>query len=510
MNYTHLIILITIIIYLLIVLLIGIYYTNKNKNVDDFYLGGRTLGPWVTAMSAEASDMSGWLLMGLPGLAYLTGIANAFWTAIGLAIGTYINWHFIAKRMRVYSQVLNVITIPHFFSKRYNDKRNILTVVSALIIIIFFIPYTAAGFVTCAKLFTTIFHINYTIALLLSAFIIVSYTVLGGFLAASTTDFVQSIAMTFALLFIIYFGITTLGDIQSIHQTMSGIEGYLSLSTVYTPTHLSSMKWIDIISMLAWGLGYFGMPHILLRFMAIESQDKIQLSRRIATSWAFVSLALAIFIGVIGFCFTSQGLLPMLEGATSETIIIQLTQLMSSHSYLFAMFAGVILAGILAATMSTADSQLLVASSAVSENIFKDFFHVKMDHKKAMAIARFTLLFISCFAFVLALNPNNKIFDIVSFAWAGFGASFGPIIVCALFDKKSNYYGAINSLIIGASIVIIWSLWLKPLGGIFNIYELLPAFIFALISNIVISRCTHQADSSILEDFDCYQQELHK
>lgn len=501
---------ISIVLYLLFVLSIGVYYTKKNNDVSDFYLGGRTLGPFVTAMSAEASDMSGWLLMGLPGVAYLTGVADAAWTGIGLALGTYVNWLIVAKRIRVYSHHVGAITIPDFFSKRYHDSKNILNCIAAVIIIIFFIPYTASGFAACGKLFGSIFSVDYFWAMLISAVVIVCYTALGGFLAASTTDFIQSIVMTIALVVVLGYAVHTAGGFDAVITNAESLPGYFNLSAIYSPEtgEASDYGLLSKCSMLAWGLGYFGMPHVLLRFMAIEDKNKLKLSRRIATIWVVISLFVAVFIGIAGLGMTQAGALEYLEGPTSETIIVRTADLISRHGAVAAITAGVILAGILAATMSTSDSQLLAASSSVSQNIFRDFLKINMSEKKSMLIARCTVLGISVIAAVLASNPDSSVFDIVSFAWAGFGATFGPVVLCALFWKRSNKEGAVAGMVVGAIVIFVWKYLIRPMGGVLGIYELLPAFLIALAVNIVVSLLTKAPTAEVEQEYDGYVNEL--
>ena len=497
--------LIFMILYLVAMLGVGFKFSKKNETVGDFYLGGRKLGPLVTAMSAEASDMSSWLLMGLPGVAYLTGIASAGWTAIGLAIGTYMNWLIVAKRIRRYSAVAgNSITIPDFFSNRYHDKKRVLMFIAAVVIILFFIPYTASGFAACGKLFASLFGLDYHVAMILSAIVIVGYTTLGGFLAASTTDFIQSIVMTVALLIVLGFGVHVAGGFDAVMENASGLAGYLSTTQVHNVATggADSYGLITIVSTLAWGLGYFGMPHILLRFMAIEDDSKLKISRRVASIWVVISMAVAVLIGIIGLGMTNVGAVPALEGTQSETIIVKIAQLLSQNGLLAALFAGVILSGILASTMSTADSQLLAASSSVSQNIITGFFKVKMSEKKLMMIARGCLLAISVVAVVLAWDSNSSVFGIVSFAWAGFGASFGPVVLFALFWRRSNMYGALAGMISGGAMVFIWKYLVRPLGGVWDIYELLPAFLVASALIIIVSLLTKAPEKSVVEEFD--------
>ena len=379
MTSAQIFIMAAIVIYLAGMLAVGVWFAKKNNSVDDFYLGGRKLGPFVTAMSAEASDMSSWLLMGLPGVAYLTGLAEASWTAIGLAVGTYLNWLIVARRIRRYSTRLDAITVPQFFSKRWGDKQNLLSAIAAVIIIIFFIPYLASGFSACGKLFGTLFGMDYVTAMVVSAAVIVVYTVTGGFLAASFTDLVQSVIMTIALVVVLGFGVTKAGGMDAVMANAQSLAGYLSLANIHNPSTggADSYSFLTICSLLAWGLGYFGMPHILVRFMAIEDENKLSLSRRVATVWVVISMAVAVFIGVVGNGMTKAGALEQL--ADAETIIVRIASLISEYGAFAALIAGVILAGILAATMSTADSQLLAASSSVSQNLVGEFCKVKLD-----------------------------------------------------------------------------------------------------------------------------------
>lgn len=499
---SNVIIVVAIVAYLAMMLFIGFRMSNKNKNTDDFYLGGRKLGPLVTAMSAEASDMSSWLLMGLPGVAYLTGVADAAWTAIGLAIGTYLNWLLVARRIRVYTHTTNSITIPDFFADRYGDKKHILSSVAAVIIIIFFIPYTASGFAACGKLFNQLFGVNYMVAMIVSAAIIVGYCALGGFLAASTTDLIQSIVMTIAIVIVVVYATHMAGGMDAVLTNARALPGYLSLTNVYDPETGSASAYgaLTSFSMLAWGLGYFGMPHVLLRFMATEDDKKIKTSRRIATVWVVISMAVAVFIGIAGLGMTKAGALPVL--ADPERIIITVAQLISSHGILAAIIAGVILSGILASTMSTSDSQLLAASSSFSQNLLQDLFGVKLTQKQSIAVARLTVVVIAVIAVFLARNPDSSVFKIVSFAWAGFGATFGPIVLLALFWKRSTLQGALSGMVVGGIMVFVWKFLIAPMGGIFGIYELLPAFVLALLVNVVVSLVTPAPSADVLATFD--------
>lgn len=505
MTTAHLCITLAILVYLGCMLYVGYRCSKNNNDSADFYLGGRKLGPLVTAMSAEASDMSSWLLMGLPGLAYLTGVADAGWTAIGLAIGTYLNWRIVAKRIRRYTHVAgNSITLPSFFSNRYRDEKKILQSIGAIFIVIFFIPYTASGFAACGKLFSSMFGINYQVAMVISALIIVGYTTLGGFLAASTTDFIQSIIMSIALVIVFIFGINVAGGVSAVVENAQSLPGYLTMHTTYDPVSGTEQPYpiISIVSMIAWGLGYFGMPHILLRFMAIEDEEKLKLSRRVATGWVVISLAVAVLIGIIGLAMTAAGELIPLEGSASEAIIVKIADLMSQHGVLPALLAGTILAGILASTMSTADSQLLAASSSVSSDLLGDFLKKKTGKKGSMFADRITLLIIALIAVFLARDPNSSVFNIVSFAWAGFGAVFGPVVLFALFWKRSNWQGALAGMISGGAMVFIWKYLVRPLGGAWDIYELLPAFLVSCAAIVLVSLLTKAPSKEIVEEFE--------
>ena len=504
MTSAHIIMLITIGIYLAGMVAIGIYCSKDNETVGDFYLGGRKMGPIVTAMSAEAADMSSWLLMGLPGLAYIAGIAEPAWTAIGLAVGTYVNWLVVAKRIRTYTHELNAITLPDFFSLRYRDDKNILMAIAAVVIIVFFVPYTASGFAACGKLFSSIFAIDYHVAMIISAIVIVAYTVTGGFLAASMTDMIQSVVMSIALLVVVLFGVHVAGGWDAVTTNASNMIDYISLTASHNAeTHaVTPYGTLTIASTLAWGLGYFGMPHILLRFMAIEDREKLKMSRRIATVWVVISMAVAVVIGVVGNAVSASGALDFLGGNTSETIIVRMADLMGKYGVLMAIMGGVILSGILSSTMSTADAQLLAASSSISENLMRKFFKVELSTKASIKIARAAVVAIAVVAVFIARNPDSSVFRIVSFAWAGFGATFGPVVLLALFWKRSNKQGALAGMITGGVMVFVWKFIIAPMGGILAIYELLPAFLLALAVNVVVSLATPAPAQEIQDEFD--------
>ena len=501
MTTAQICIIIAIVLYLALMVGIGAWYSKKNKNTDDFYLGGRKLGPLVTAMSAEASDMSSYLLMGLPGLAVVYGIAEASWTAIGLAVGTYVNWLLVAKRIRLYSHKINAVTIPEFFAKRFHDNAKVLSLIAALIIIIFFVPYTASGFSACGKLFSSLFGVDYQIAMIISAVVIVLYTTLGGFSAASTTDLIQSIVMTVALFVVVGFGVSQAGGVHAVLENASQLPAYFSLtSTGDGAGGTTPYGGLTIVSTLAWGLGYFGMPHILLRFMAIEDSKKLKTSRRIASVWVVISMAVAIFIGTVGVGMVGAGVLD--GGFDGERVIIEISKLLSTYGIFPALVAGVILSGILAATMSTADSQLLAASSSASQDIFISFFKVKLSQKKAMLIARASVVLISVIGVIIALDENSSIFRVVSFAWAGFGAAFGPLVLFSLFWKRTNKAGAVAGMVTGGAMVFIWKYIIAKLSPVLNIYELLPAFILSSLAIVAVSLLTKAPDKSITDEFD--------
>ena len=484
---SNLCIIVTIVVYLAAMLLVGFAYSKSNNDSTDFYLGGRKMGPLVTAMSAEASDMSSWLLMGMPGLAYLSGIASPGWTAIGLALGTWLNWLIVARRLRRYSADLNAITVPQFLSLRFHDQRNLLNALGAVIIIVFFVPYTASGFAACGKLFHSLFGVDYMAAMLVSALVIVGYTILGGFRAVTTTDLIQSVVMSLALIAVLGYGIVVAGGWGAVVENAQSLSGYLTMTASHDAVTggAASYSLLDIVSTMAWGLGYFGMPHILLRFMAIEDEKKLVLSRRIATVWVVIAMAASIVIGMVGLGMTKVGALEFLSGPSSETLIVRIASLISQHGVLAAGLAGLILAGIL-----------------VSQNILQEFGHLKLSEKQSLFAARLTIICVSVVGVVLARDPDSSVFGIVSFAWAGFGGSFGAVVLCALFWKRCNWQGALAGMLCGGLMVFVWKYIVSPLGGVFGIYELLPAFLVSLAVCVVVSLVTPAPTEDILAEFD--------
>ena len=495
----------TIILYLCFVIVTGIMIGRRSKKSSEgFYLGGRGIGPLVTAMSAEASDMSSWLLMGLPGLAYLSGVADAGWTAIGLAVGTYLNFLLVAKKIRRYSVRLDAITIPSFISKRYQEEKPVIMCIASVIILIFFVPYVASGFAAIGKLFNSLLGWDYMTAVLIGAVVIISYTSVGGFSAVATMDLIQSIIMSCALIVITVFGIVQAGGIGTVIENAKALPGYLSFTQIHDVASGTAKPYgiMSIASMMAWGLGYFGMPHILVRFMAIRDENELKVSRRIASVWVVISMTVAVCIGMIGYSVSKAGRIPVLEGSNSETVIVQISNLLSSYGIFPAIIAGLILAGILAATMSTADSQLLAAASAFSENMLQDVFGKKLTAKQSMLVARFTVVVIAVIAVFLATDPNSSVFKIVSFAWAGFGATFGPAVLAAIFWKRSNRQGILAGLVVGGVMVFVWKFGISKLGGTFAIYELLPAFVVACIAIVIVSLATEKPSAEIEAIFD--------
>ena len=506
---TSMTILAIMVIYLVIVIITGVVIgKNKDQSKEWFFLGGRKMGPLVTAMSAEASDMSSYLLMGIPGVAYLTGLADATWTAIGLGIGTYLNFLLVSKRLRRYSAKLNAITIPDFFSKRFGDTSKTIETVSAIIIIIFFVPYVASGLQAMGTLFNSLFGMNYMIGVVVGAVVVLVYSVLGGFESVSVTDLIQAIIMTFALVVVVLFAISKAGGWNNAVNYLGNLPGFLKLTETYDVATNTSKPYglITIISTMAWGLGYFGMPHILVRFMSIRDENELKVSRRIAAVWVFISMGIAIVIGIIGKAMSSEGVIENLTGANSERVIIYISDILAKNGLFYAVVAGLVLTGILAATMSTADSQLLCAASSFSENIVQGTFKKKLNEKQSLLVARLTIVVIVLFAIIIASNPNSpigkSIFQVVSFAWAGFGACFGPAMLLALFDKTMNKEGISAGMVAGAIAIFVWKFNIKPLGGVLNIYELLPAFLINLVIAVIVSKVTKKPDEEIQKTFE--------
>lgn len=510
-------ILIAMVIYMTAVIVIGLVYAKRaNKNSEEYFLGGRSLGPWVTAMSAEASDMSGWLLMGLPGVAYWCGLADAFWTAFGLAVGTYLNWLIVSKRLRRYSvRANNSITLPDFFSNRFREQKKTIMLISAAFILIFFTVYAASCLVTCGKLFSALFGAPYISMMILGAVFVLVYTILGGFLAESASDFMQSIVMIVALTVIVVIGTATAGGVGAVLENARAIPGFFEFFGLATPVldangqqiveagkpvfgAAADYGFLSVCSMLAWGLGYFGMPQVLLRFMAIRKEEELSRSRRIAMIWVVISLGVAVFIGIVGRQVFPDA---HLTKSAAENIFITL-----ATSSLPPILAGFVMAGILAATISSSDSYLLIAASALSKNIYQGICKKDATDKQVMRVSRITLLVLAAIGIVIALDENSVIFQIVSFAWAGFGATFGPLMLFSLFWKRINKAGAIAGMLSGAGMVFLWKLVISKIGGVFAIYELLPAFIFSSVCIVLVSLLTKAPSKEIEEDFEAVRR----
>lgn len=498
--------------YMACVIVIGLVFARRaNQSTENYFLGGRSLGPWIAAMSAEASDMSGWLLMGLPGVAYWCGVADAAWTAIGLGVGTYINWLLVARRLRSYSVVAgDAITIPEFFSARFKEKKKVLLTISAVFILVFFTVYASSCFVTCGKLFSTLFGLSYHSMMIAGALFVIFYTVIGGFLAESASDFMQSIVMIFALGVILIAGTAAAGGPAAVAQNIRDIPGFTSFFGIAQPVVENGVQQVSggaplfgaagsyglltILSTLSWGLGYFGVPQVLLRFMAIRKTSELKKSRRIATVWCVLSLTSAVLIGMIGRALYPTALLTSSE---AENIFVVL-----STNLLPPLLAGVVMAGILAATISSSDSYLLIAASAFAKNIYQGVLRRDASDKKVLWVSRIMLLAISAVGIVIALDENSVIFTLVAFAWAGFGATFGPIMLLSLFWKRTTWRGAVAGMVSGAATVFIWKLFFKPLGGVFGIYELLPAFLVSLAFIVGVSLLDKAPSAEIEAEFE--------
>lgn len=478
-------------LYMLVMIGIGVYFYFKTDDLSDYVLGGRRLGPSVTALSAGASDMSGWLLLGLPGLMYSDGIVGS-WIAIGLIIGAFLNWHYVAKALRIYTHRLSdSITIPDYFSNRFEDKGNILRVVTAVVILLFYTLYTSSGLVGGAKLFETAFDLDYSTALLIGSFVIVSYTFLGGYNAVSWTDFIQGILMMLALV------ITPLVVIYHVGGVTEGVRLIASVDPAKLDM-FNSASLIGILSLMAWGLGYFGQPHILVRFMSIRHEDEMHRAKLVGMSWMILSVVGSLAVGFFGFAYV------VAEGINlndSEKIFITLTQLLFNP-----WIAGFLLAAILAAIMSTIDSQLLVSSSVLTRDIYHAILRKDASNRELVWIGRATVIIIAIIAWYISTDRDSSVLQLVAYAWAGFGAAFGPLVILSLYQRNITRLGALAGMITGSVTVIIW----KPLeGGLFDLYELLPGFVFAWLAIILFSKIGTQSSDESLKTFDEVHQCLN-
>lgn len=479
------------VIYISLMIGVGMYFSNKNENMSDYILGGRSLNIWVASLSAQASDMSGWLLTGLPGLAYVSavGTQEAVWTALGLAIGTYFNWLLIAKRLRQYTEVAgNSLTMPDYFEHRFRDTSRTLRVITALFILVFFLVYTSSAFVTAAKLFNTVFGIEYLWGLFLGAVIVIFYTCLGGFKAVCWTDLFQGILMFIAILIIPVAAARTLGGFGPAFETVSSIHtGALDIIP-----NGENISWYVVITGIGWGAGYFGQPHILARFMAIRSGKEVRPARIIAMVWVVISLSAAILVGILGIAYLNP---PLAEGA-HETVFMTMA-LRLFHP----LIAAVLLSAILAATMSTADSQLLVTASAVSEDFYKAFIKPSATDKELITISKATVVVVAVIAVIIGLNPNSSIFKLVSYAWSGFGSAFGPTVLLSLYWRRMTRKGAIAGVVTGGLVSIVWGL-LKSQGGIFTVYEIVPGMLCSLLAIVIASLLDAPPPKEMTDEFD--------
>ena len=479
--------LITFLFYIVAMVIIGLLAYRATNNFSDYILGGRSLGSVVTALSAGASDMSGWLLMGLPGAIYLSGMSEA-WIAIGLIVGAWLNWLLVAGRLRVHTEVqFNALTLPDYFSNRFDDKKKILRIVSAFVILIFFAIYCASGMVAGARLFESMFDMSYNTALMISAVATISYVFIGGFLAVSWTDTIQAGLMIFALLLTPIVTLLTFSD-------MSQVTTALEMARPQALNMIGDLSFIAIISLVAWGLGYFGQPHILVRFMAADSVKSIPNARRIGMTWMILCLGGAVAAGFFGIAYFQNH--PELAGvvnANPETVFMELTKILFNP-----WIAGVVLAAILAAVMSTLSCQLLVCSSTLTEDFYKAFLRQSASQKELVWVGRLMVLLIAILAIALAANPDSKVLGLVSYAWAGFGAAFGPLIILSLFWKRLTLNGALAGMIVGAVVVIAWKNFYAATG----IYEIIPGFILSTLAIIVVSLIDKKPNQKVIERFE--------
>ncbi len=493
--------------YLIMMIVIGAIYMKQNNNSEDYFLGGRNLNGFMAALSAQASDMSGWLLMGLPGAVYALGTGEA-WIAIGLFIGTVCNWLFISGRLRRYTiRANNSLTLPMYFENRFHDKKKILLFVSSLIIVIFFLVYTASALAAGGKLFTSVFHIDYKIALTIGAIVILTYTFMGGFMAVCATDFIQGTLMLIGLLVVpivayILLGANSIGATLEASGVAGGQASYLNLFH----DGGEPIKAVSIISNLAWGLGYCGMPHILVRFMAVRDEKELKKSKSVAIIWVALSLTFACLIGVIGRAYLYPTILGTDGAASTESVFIEMITKLFTVQFAMPFVGGLFLCGILAAIMSTADSQLLVTASSVAEDIYKGILKKDADDAKVLLVSRITVIVVAIIAYLIALNPNNSIMGLVSNAWAGFGAAFGPIVVLSLFWKRTNFAGALAGIISGALAVIVWDyiplVSGQTLGKATGLYSLVVGFALSLVCIIVASLATPAPSAEMLQEFE--------
>ncbi|EKF9826949.1 sodium/proline symporter PutP [Vibrio cholerae] len=483
----------TFIVYLILMLAIGVYAYQRTKNSADYFLGGRSLGPWPAALSAGASDMSGWLLLGLPGYAYAAGI-ESFWLAGGLLVGTWANWLVNAKRLRTYSITTDSLTLPEFLSRRFNDNSKLIQTISAFFILLFFLFYTSSGLVAGGKLFETVFGLDYSTAVIIGTVCVVSYTLFGGFLAVSWTDLVQGFLMAAALMIVPIAAMN--GGFTQLNHDLAAINP--ELLTLWNDAKGEPLSAIAIISLVAWGLGYFGQPHILARFKASRSNKDLTTARRIAVVWTGLSMAGAILVGLTGLIFVTQsGTIGLDDG---EKIFMLLV-----NSLFHPVIAGILLAAILAAIMSTADSQLLVSSSALAEDFYKQVFKTDASSEDIVRVGRIAVILISLIALFLAMTPDSSVLGLVSYAWAGFGAAFGPALVLSLYWPRMNRHGALSGIIVGGVTIVVWK---QLSGGWFDVYEIVPGIILSTLSIVVVSLLTGEPDEKVKAQHATFKKQL--
>jgi sodium/proline symporter len=486
----------TFVVYLIVMLAIGVYAYKRTANSSDYFLGGRSLGPWPAALSAGASDMSGWLLLGLPGYAFAAGL-ESLWLGGGLLLGTWLNWLLVAKRLRTYSISANdSLTLPEFFANRFEDKSNLLQVISAFFILLFFLFYTSSGLVAGGKLFETVFGLDYVWALIIGTVCVVSYTLFGGFLAVSWTDLVQGLLMAAALVIVPVIAMQADGGMSAMFTAIEAKNP--ELLTLWNDAKGEPLTAIAIISLAAWGLGYFGQPHILARFAAVRSNAEIKTARRIAVAWSGLAMVGAMLVGLAGIVYVDNQLGGQL--ADGEKIFMLLV-----NAIFHPVVAGILLAAILAAIMSTADSQLLVSSSALAEDFYKQVFRKEASQQEIVLVGRIAVILLSVIALLLALDPESSVLGLVSYAWAGFGAAFGPTLVLSLYWKRMNRFGALAGVLVGGITVVVWK---QISGGIFDLYEIVPGILFATIAIIAVSLATGAPSTSVQQGFERFKQAL--
>ena len=502
--------------YLALMLGIGFFFSKRQEDLGDYYLGGRRMNKWVVALSAQASDMSGWLLMGLPGAIYVGGFSEA-WIGIGLLIGTYLNWKIVAHRLRVYSHACkDSITIPDFICNRFRDPTGISRIIAAIIILVFFTFYTASGFVSCAKLFTTTFGVgSYETCLWIGAIVVVSYTLLGGYMAVCWTDFIQGSLMFVAIVLVPAIVVCNAGGFAATVDSLNAINPYLQ-SLFTNASTAKAAGFIGLASCMAWGLGYFGMPHILVRFMSITNPAEVKGSRRIAMSWVTISLGAATVIGLVFHLYLKQRGLTLADvGNDPEKMFMVMINGIFNGGFFARVFAGILLSAIMAAIMSTADSQLLVSASSFSNDLYKIVFRKKASNRELIFVSRLAVGAVALAAIFMAMNTQSEFFKVVmkmvSFAWAGFGAAFGPLILLALFWRRTNLAGAIAGMVVGATTCFVWKFVLSDYAGtheIFGLYELAPGFLFAFVATVVVSLVTKKPSAEMIDEFDKVKESL--